>query len=101
MVDDGAMTDDERKGSTLFCYAIALAVRKLDDGNFTGLNSQTFLVQVEGQIEEGVKILDPEDRNTAGKHGRRLTAMVSSLIESHEADLARFPKPHLVWPPEE
>ena len=45
MVDDGAMTDDERKGSTLFCYAIALAVRKLDDGNFTGLNSQTFLVQ--------------------------------------------------------
>ena len=95
------MTDDERKGTTLFCYAIALAVRKLDDGNFTGLNSQTFLVQVEGQIEEGIKILDPEDRNTAEKHGRILTAMVRSLIESHETDLARFPKPHLVWPPGE
>ena len=95
------MTGPEEKGMVLFCYAIALAVRKLDDGNFEGLDRQTFLVQVEGQLEEGIKALDPDDRPTAGRHGRLLIAMVRSLIESHETDLARFPKPHLVWPPEE
>ena len=42
----------------LFCYAIALAARKLDDGNFEGLDRQTFLVQVEGLLEEGIKTLD-------------------------------------------
>ena len=94
------MTDDERKGSTLFCYAVALAARKLDDGNFEGLDRQTFLVQIEGLLEEGIKTLDPEDRPTAGEHGRLLIAMARSLIESHEADLSRFPKPYLVWPPD-
>ena len=95
------MTDDERKGSALFCYAVALAARKLDEGNFAGLNSRTFLVQVEGQLELGIKTLDQDDQATVGKHGRSLISEVRSLIESHETDLARFPKPHLVWPPGE
>lgn len=95
------MTEDEKKGTILFCYAVALAARKFDDGDFKGLNSKTFLVQVEGQIEQGIKILDLEDQPTAGRHGQRLIAMVSSLIESHDADLARFPKPYLAWSSEE
>ena len=91
------MTDDEKKGTILFCYAVALAAGKLDDGNFKGLNSETFLVQVEGQIELGIKILDPEDRVAAGKHAKVLIAEVRSLLERHQADLDRFPKPYLAW----
>ena len=90
------MTDDEWRGTILFCYAIALAARKLDDGNFTGLNSETFLVHVEGQLELGIKTLDQDDRAGAGKLGRSLISEVRSLVQLHQEDLDRFPKPYLV-----
>ena len=87
------MTDDERKGTTLFCYAVALAARKLDDGNFRGLNSETFLVEVEGQIEEGIKeIPEVGDYPNASAHAKTLIAKVRSLLELHESDQTRFPQ---------
>lgn len=84
-----------------FCYAVALAVRKLDEGNFRGLNSKTFLVQVEGQLEEGIKALDPDQRDAARRLGRTLLAEVRSLLALHEADRTRFPKPYLAWDSED
>lgn len=91
------MTDDPRKGDLLFCYAVALAAGELDEGDFRGLNSASFLNHVERLIEIGIKNLDLTDQPIASRRARTLLSEARLLLEDHRADLDRHPKPQLVW----
>lgn len=95
------MTDDEKKAAVLFSYAVALAARRLDDGNFQGLSCASFLAYLESRVEAGVNTLDLEDRERVRAICRRQIAEVRSSLELHQADLDRYPKPYLAWSSED
>ncbi len=95
------MTDDERRGTLLFCYAVALAARKLNDGDFRNLNCHTFLAHVQRLYDRGVKEMAEDMSSVAQRYGAERISEVYRLLEAHEAtsfdDLPAGHHLRLVW----
>ena len=92
------MTEGESKGSTAFCYAIALAARELDKGQFAGLNCDSFLDHVERLLHLCIENYEDEQPSLR-EHSLLLLSHVRRTLELHEADLERAPNLRLVLPP--
>ena len=91
------MITDERKGTVLFCYAVALAARRLDKGDFQGLNCGSFLDHVERLFALGVVEMGDDLSPAARMHGESILYEVRRLLQIHEARPSEGHVLRLVW----
>lgn len=82
------------------CYAVALTARRLNTGQFDGLNCESFLNEVERLLE--LIIRDQESEiPTLREHGEKLFRLLREMLQLHEEDLDSEkdlrPTLRLVW----
>ena len=90
------MTEEETKGSIAFCYAVALAARELDKGQFDGLNCDSFLDHVERLLHLCIEN-HGDEQPPLRKHSLLLLSHVRRTLELHQADLERGPNLTVAW----
>ncbi|MDE0414016.1 MAG: hypothetical protein OXI47_06735 [Gammaproteobacteria bacterium] len=88
------MPDDERKGRAAFCYAVALAAKALDRGEFEGLNCETFLNHLERLLEMEI----PDLGEAPASYARSHLACTRRFLVLHQGRPERAsPNLRLVW----
>ncbi len=88
------MPEDYLKSRVAFCYAVALAAKKLDKGDFEGLTCDAFLAHIEQLLEMAIADLDDAPAHDA----RLFLACVRRLLSLHQDQMeASTPTLRLVW----